>query len=377
MTEWWSRVRPPRLDAALAAGVGATVLLLTQLVAVAGTRPLFPGGALLVAVAALALVWRRRWPIPVLAATVVALMPYYSLGFPDGPAAVLVVIAMYTVASRLRWPVAAGVGIALLVVWVGAEQIARGPRLDTGVLDHIGWVAAVVAVGIAVGAARWARTATVAHYAEQAHLRVEQERLRMAREVHDVVSHSLAMINVQAGVAAHVADRRPEQALAALLEIKEASRVALADLRATLDVLHTPGAPSDRNSEEAPTPGLHRLTEVVRAGEAAGLLVTVRGDPGPLPAPVNGAAYRIVQEAVTNAVRHAHGARHLTIDLDRDNGSLHLRVHDDGAAPTPAAPGHGLRGITERAAALGGHAHARPSKTGFLVEAEVPVPSEP
>jgi signal transduction histidine kinase len=230
-----------------------------------------------------------------------------------------------------------------------------------------------VAVGVAVGATRRARAVKAAHDEEQRRLGIERERLRMAQEVHDVVSHSLAMINVQAGVAAHVADRRPEQAVAALREIREASRVALADLRTTLAVLRDPQASDLTTVAEMPTSaGLHRLAEVVRAGEAAGLDVAVSGEPGPLPAPVDRAAFRIVQEAVTNVIRHARGARRLTIDLDRRDGSLVLRVGDDGRGPSPGHPRHGVRGMVERAAALGGSARAGSHDGGFLVVAEIP-----
>jgi signal transduction histidine kinase len=188
--------------------------------------------------------------------------------------------------------------------------------------------------------------------------------------VHDVVAHSLAMINVQAGVAAHVADRRPEQAKAALLAIKEASRTALADLRATLNVLRS-------GEGRAPTPGLHQLPDLIATASAAGLTVTADGDTDALPAPVDVAAYRIVQESLTNVVRHAEGADTVRIGFVRTASELAITITDNGRGGTPkpgGADGNGLRGMAERAQALGGSATAGPADGGgFVVRARVPL----
>ncbi|WP_051764561.1 sensor histidine kinase [Saccharothrix syringae] len=193
---------------------------------------------------------------------------------------------------------------------------------------------------------------------------VEEERLRIAREVHDVVAHSLAMINVQAGVAAHVADRRPEEAVKALRAIKEASGRALDDLRATLGVLRT-------GEGTAPVPGLARLDELVRSVPGT----VVRGEPGELPAPVDAAAYRVVQESLTNAVRYAPGATAVVVEFRRAERSLELTVTDDGAGGDRPAQGSGagIRGMRERVEALGGTLEAGPTATGFAVRAVLPV----
>lgn len=370
-----SSLLPARRDLLLAGLVGSSALALTGVHADALGRPLAPVHAVLVGVGALALAGRRRWPVATLAVTVAAVLPGYALGAVSGPAMGVVAVAVYTVATRVRWPSAVGVGALLVAVWAGGE--ALGGRFDHATLagDPLPWVALSVAVGVAVGATRRARAARAAHDEEQRRLGVERERLRMAREVHDVVSHSLALINVQAGVAVHVADRRPEQALAALRAIREASHVALDDLRGVVAALRDPhdGDPDDGEPTSPAGPGLHRLAEVVRAGEAAGLDVAVRGVPGALPPPVDRAAFRIVQEAVTNAVRHARDARRLTIELDRRDGLLVLRVGDDGRTRGPGPSRQGLRGMTERASALGGSAQAGPTGTGFLVVAELPL----
>jgi signal transduction histidine kinase len=196
-----------------------------------------------------------------------------------------------------------------------------------------------------------------------------------------VVAHSLAMINVQAGVAAHVADWRPEQAKAALLAIKEASRSALVDLRATLGVLRS-------GDDRAPTPGLGRLPDLIEVASATGITVHADGDPGVLPAPVDVASYRIVQECLTNVVRHGQGADVVTIRLVRTPEELEITVLDNGTSTTPARhgghghggsgqDGNGLRGMAERAEALGGSVVAGPESTGgFRVFARLPLTGE-
>ncbi|WP_189221491.1 sensor histidine kinase, partial [Saccharothrix coeruleofusca] len=193
---------------------------------------------------------------------------------------------------------------------------------------------------------------------------VAQERLRIAREVHDVVAHSLAMINVQAGVAAHVADRRPEEAVKALRAIKEASGHALADLRATLGVLRS-------GEGAAPVPSLRRLDDLVAPVARA----RVVGEPGELPAPVDAAAYRVVQEALTNALRYAPDATAITIGFDRTDEGLVLSVVDNGSAATaPVGSGSGLAGMRERVEALGGTLRAGPvAGGGFEVRAVLPL----
>jgi signal transduction histidine kinase len=353
--------------------VGGVVLALTRLHAEVVARPVHPAGYVLVALAGLVLAWRRRWPTPVLIATTALVVPGYTLGAVTGPAMALVAVAAYTVATRNRWPEIVGCGVAVAVAWASAVLTGAGSGRDT--VDPFPWVALAVAVGVAVGATRRAAAARAAWVGERSRLRMEQERVRMAQEVHDVVSHSLAVINLQAGVAAHVADRRPEQAAVALREIREASRVALTDLRDTLAVLRGPGGVDA--AEGTGGAGLHRVDELVRAAEAAGLAVTVRGDAGALPRPVDAAAFRIVQEAVTNVIRHARGARHVTIELARRDGALQVRVGDDGRAPVRARPRHGVRGIVERSVALGGTACAAPAEQGFLVRAEIPVRPQP
>jgi signal transduction histidine kinase len=358
---------PTHADAAIAALVGAGCSVGAAVSATPADRPWWPGGAALIAAAAVVLGWRRRAPLVVLALTLAAVAPYYWLGYPDGPTSLMVALAMYTVASRLSWHRSVAVGVVLFAVWVGLERIVavHDGVASPGAREHVMWIVVTVAVGVAVGGLRRAQTAAAERAEEQARRRVEQERLRLARDVHDVVSHSLAMIAVQAGVGAHVADRRPEQAVAALLEIKEASRAALAELRTTLAVL--------RASEATDAPCLDRLDEVARVAGLAGVDVEVRGSTGGLDPSVDRAAFRIVREAVTNAVRHARRARRVVVDLERDAREVRLRVADDGGPAADVTPGHGLRGLAEHAAALGGRSSVTPGTGGVVVEAALPL----
>jgi signal transduction histidine kinase len=210
---------------------------------------------------------------------------------------------------------------------------------------------------------------------EEARRRVDEERLRIARELHDVTAHSLSIVAVQSGAALHVLDTDPEAARTALLAIRQTSRDSLNELRGMLGVLRgsadmSPGAPL------APAPGLARLEDLVRPLRDAGLQVEVTGPaPGdPLPAIVDSSAYRIVQEALTNVLRHA-GSPAVHITLQRGEDSLRLEVTDDGSAPAAraGAEGHGIAGMRERALALGGTFEAGPRPGGgWRVSAVLP-----
>jgi signal transduction histidine kinase len=221
---------------------------------------------------------------------------------------------------------------------------------------------------------------------EVARRRAVEERLRIARELHDSLTHSISVIQVQAGVAVHLARKRGEEVPPALLAIEEAGADAARELRATLGVL--------RAAEDGEGSGLAHLDRLISRTRAAGqpVIVTVTGTPGPLPPEVDQAAYRIVQEALTNVSRHAGSARGSTaracVRLAYGTGTLIVQVDDDGdglrvaprgdasnghASPAPG-PGLGLVGMRERVSALGGRLHAGPQAGGgFRVRAEIPV----
>ncbi|HEV3357140.1 MAG TPA: sensor histidine kinase [Pseudonocardiaceae bacterium] len=312
---------------------------------------------------------RRAFPLAAFLVSVTFVVSYYHSGYQAGPSAIAPVFLLVSLAFH-RGPVVSGAAAAATCLGIGVLIAVHNPRglLDPSNVGLLVLALAAVAIGTAARTQRSARLATRARAEAEEQRRVEEERLRIAREVHDVVAHSLAMINVQAGVAAHVADRRPEQAKAALLAIKEASRTALADLRATLNVLRS-------GEGRAPTPGLHQLPELIATASAAGLTVTAEGDVDALPAPVDVAAYRIVQESLTNVVRHAEQADTVRIRFTRTATELSITIEDNGrGTPNPGSSGgNGLRGMAERAQALGGSATAGPGGGGFVVRARLPL----
>lgn len=211
---------------------------------------------------------------------------------------------------------------------------------------------------------------------EEARRRVAEERLRIARDLHDVVAHHIALVNVQAGVASHVMDRRPDQAKEALAHVREASRSALNELRATVGLLRQSGDPE---APTEPAPGLAVLDELLATFRNAGLPVELAraDDDGELPAAVDLAAYRIIQEALTNVQKHAGPDAKAEVSVVRVGRTVEITVLDNGV-PQPATPadtgGHGLIGMRERVTALRGTLTAAPRYGGgFRVQAILPV----
>jgi signal transduction histidine kinase len=312
---------------------------------------------------AVPLFWRSRWPYVVFALSATLAFTYLYTDNPGAPTPLFPALALYTLAKR-EGPIRSSIAGLVLVSAFAVSQFYTGG--DPTDVRYIAFVPLAISIGTAARNIRASRLSQHEYFEERARRIAEEERLRIAREVHDVVAHSLAMINVQAGVGAHVADRRPEEAKQALLAIKEASRAALVDLRATLGVLRS-------GEDRAPAPSLARIEELLGSARGAGLSVEVSGDPGELPAPVDSTAYRIVQEALTNTVRHAVEARNVSVRFARDDDSLTVEVQDDGR-PVQAEPGNGVRGMRERALALGGTLLARSRDDGgFVVRAELPL----
>ncbi|GAA3431679.1 sensor histidine kinase [Kutzneria kofuensis] len=312
---------------------------------------------------AVPLFWRNRWPYMVYVISTVLAFSYLYSGNPFAPTPLFPALALYTLAKRVGPLRSSIAGLVLIVGFVAAQFVTGGDMTD---VRYVFFVPVAVSIGVASRYVRASRRSQHEVFEERARRVAEEERLRIAREVHDVVAHSLAMINVQAGVGAHVADRRPEEAKQALLAIKEASRAALVDLRATLGVLRS-------GEDRAPAPSLSRLDELLGSARGAGLSVEVSGEPGDLPAPVDSTAYRIVQEALTNTVRHAVDARTVSVRFSRDDGCLTVEVRDDGR-PVQTEPGNGVRGMRERALALGGTLLAQSrDEGGFVVRAELPL----
>lgn len=370
------RVRRQVLSEALIA-LGLTLLVVAfTTVAALGqpdAKPLDVLGYGLLLAAGLPLLLRSRFPLSVFTVSIACALAYYWSGYPGGPAILLPALALFTV-TLVRGPLVAGLAGAVLLVagYVAFVVAGLGWLPDARAAGFAAGVAAVIGTGTAVRNRKAALRAGRLREEEHRYRLAEQERLSIAREVHDVVAHSLAVINVQAGVAAHIADRKPEQAVRALRDIKDASATALADLRATVSVLRS-------GDLRAPAPSLRQLPELIEHARAAGLTVDVRGEVTDLPAVVDAAAYRIVQESLTNIVRHANGASNVEIEIETGAGGLELIVHDDGAARVPTVEGNGIRGMRERAEALGGSVTAGPGRqrSGFEVRAVLPSEGTP
>lgn len=327
--------------------------------------------ALLLLVAALAV--RRIWPRAAFVGVVVALGGYLAAGAQLGPvflALALAVHAMATAVPPRRW---APLTALLVPMVVGGHW----RQADLGLLDPGLYAGLFMVFAIAVLPAMFAllrrtrREQSLREREEDRRRYADEERLRIAREVHDVVGHSLSVITLQAGVALHVLERQPAQAAESLEAIRRTSKDALAELRTTLEVFRDP----DGRAPHGLRPGLARLDDLVGALTKAGREVRLeRVDVAPetLPVAIDQAAFRIVQEALTNVVRHA-GPATATVRLVQQPGRLTVSVTDDGPATRPPEEGNGLRGIRERAAAVGGSvevAVAPPS--GLSVTAELP-----
>lgn len=371
---------PPRQAPPVLWVIGPAVIALFQVVGSFGasrgqvdTRHIDALGVVLLLVGPVALALARWWPVPAVIAAGAAVGVWLALGYPYGPVFVAyAVLTVLSIARGLRW--AAWGAAALPVIgqiargWVAPE--AKWSWAGTGGL--VAWLLVALAVAELVRARRDRFAAARAAHRESVRRREGEERLLIAQELHDVVAHHMSLINVQAGVALHLAQReKPEHVEPALRAIRDASSEALAELRSLVDVLRSDHAPAPR----APTVRLDALGDLVERSQAAGLAVTVKrlGTQGELPAAVDLAAYRIVQEAITNVVRHAHAGR-ATITLDHDT-ELTVTIEDDGRGvdPDDLVIGNGISGMTERARALGGRVVIDRSPLGGMrVRASMP-----
>jgi signal transduction histidine kinase len=333
----------------------------------------------LLLVGPVALLARRRYPIAVLVVTLAATLAYFTQSYAYGPVVVSVVIAFFTTVTkghRLAAWLLAGAGYAALIFLVPLGKAPASTWLHAAAVAS--WLVVVLVVSEIVRVAR-ERAAETARAREEAARRLAgEERLRIARELHDVLAHNISLINVQAGTALHLMDDRPEQARTALTAIRDASKEALRELRSVLGVLRQ----VDEEPPRSPAPGLGELDELLTRAGSAGLDVhmEVDGTPRELPAEIERAAFRIAQEALTNVTRHAGDAR-ATVRLDYGTDELTLQVVDDGVGvPVGAATGagRGIAGMRERATALGGRLDAGPRPGGgFRVRAKLPLDGTP
>ncbi|MGX1480366.1 UNVERIFIED_CONTAM: signal transduction histidine kinase [Streptomyces canus] len=402
-----------RNDAVLALGVAVLALAIT-LTGGEGTRPDHLSWMLLLA-GHVPLVWRRRSPLVALLGVVACMAPYYAFDYNPALPAPAIVLALYTVAATgtIRRTLLTGVAV------LGPTAISNGLTNQDEALESLeisGWIIAVLFIGIAV---RYYRlyVASIVERAEraertreeEARRRVAEERLRIARDLHDLLAHSITLIGVQTSVAAHVLTADPERldrkAVArALDDIAGTCRTARGELRTTLEVLRAQdtvvgvgadpgpgsvsGSVSGAEDMRGPLPGIDGLADLAETGRVAGAKVELSVRADDIPPSVGAAAYRIVQEALTNAVRHG-GREDLTVrvGLWTADGALRVSVRDDGtggddgpgggAGPSDGTPGFGLIGMRERARSVGGTLDAGPGPAeGFEVTATLPLSRE-
>ncbi|MGW2357748.1 sensor histidine kinase [Streptomyces phaeofaciens] len=402
-----------RNDAVLALGV-ALLAVAIALMGGEGIPPDHLGWTLLLG-GHVPLVWRRRRPVVALLGITACVAPYYALDYNPALPIPATVLALYTVAATgaVRRTLLTGVAV------LGPTVISNGLTNPTGALESLeisGWIIAVLFIGIDVRYYRW-YVASIVERAEraertreeEARYRVAEERLRIARDLHDLLAHSITLIGVQTSVAAHVLsadpDRLDRKAVAQALEdIAETCRTARGELRTTLEVLRAhdtvvgadPGAGagcvsgsvSGAEDMRGPLPGIAGLAGLAETGRVAGAKVELFVRVESIPPSVGAAAYRIVQEALTNAVRHG-GREDLTVrvGLWTVDSALRVSVRDDGTGEDAGSgggvglsdgrPGFGLVGMRERARSVGGTLDAGPgSAGGFEVTATLPLSRE-
>ncbi|MER6297324.1 sensor histidine kinase [Streptomyces althioticus] len=328
-------------------------------------------GSVLLAAGGLALAARRRAPLVVLAVTGVCAVGCLAAGF--DALAVSYLVAVYGAVRAGHRRITLGVSVGLVAVLHLTAPVFLGGGAGEAMARarhtlELAWLIAAFAAGEAVRQAERRAEEAERTREETARRRADEERLRIARELHDSLTHQISVVKVQSEVAVHVARRRGEPVSPALLAIQEAGREASRELRATLEAL--------RDDDTAPPHGLDHIPGLVERFRRTGLEATlaITGRPQSVPAAVSRTAYRIVQESLTNVARHAAAAT-ASVLIDHRPDALVVRVDDDGHAPaqSPPTPGHGLLGMRERVAALGGRLRTEPRNTGgFTVHAELP-----
>ncbi|SEK55318.1 sensor histidine kinase [Nonomuraea pusilla] len=365
------RVRASVVDWAIAVGVAAA-LLITGLSGQRSGAHLDLLGHASLAAGGLALAARRRAPVVVLAVTGLCAVTYQAAGF-DVPA-VAYLFAVYAAvrAGHRAVTVAASVtmlaALPLAAMASGLHDTGEAFAQARGALE-LAWLIAAGAAGEALRQAERRAEEAERTREEIARRRADEERLHIARELHDSLVHQISIIKVQAEVAVHVARKKGEPVPEALLAIQEAGREATRELRATLQVL--------RDDDTAPPRGLDHIPALVERARTTGLdaTLTIRGERPDVPAALDRTVYRIVQESLTNIARHAAAAT-ASVQIDYRPGALAVRIDDDGTATPGAAPvpGVGLLGMRERVTALGGRLRAAPrGEGGFSVQAELPL----
>jgi signal transduction histidine kinase len=366
------------VDGALAAGLAAFLTL--GIYFAWRSHPVhrtFDAGAVaLVVVAAGALALQRSHPVAVLATVFGATLVYVLLGYTNGPIWLALAVAYFTAAvrgHRLAATVAAAAGFGTFP-WLDALLRDRPGPSPTGMAALAAWLLVLLGTAEAVRIRRERAAEAVRIKEQETRRQAGEERLRIARELHDALGHHLSLINVQSGVALHLNEELPEQARSSLAAIKQASKEALTELRSVLDILRQEGEPLP----PSPTSTLARLDDLVSQAMAAGLQVRteLEGQVRAVPFGMDVAAFRIVQEALTNVTRHA-GPASATVRVSYGDWDLIVEVDDDGRGPLAhngAGGGMGIVGMRERVATLGGELQAGPRPGGgFQVWARLPL----
>lgn len=332
------------------------------------------------------IVWRRRHPLLVLAVVIALVAPYHALDNNHTAPTPAAFTALYTVAVTGRPLRTILTGVVVLATALSV-MLTVDTKQAIELLRISGWIIAVLFCGVDI---RYYRqyVASIVDRAEraertgeeEARRRVAEERLRIARDLHDLLAHSITLIGVQTSVAAHVLAADPERldretVAKALDDISETCRSARGELRTTLEVLRA----SEHGDARGPLPGLDGVPDLVEAARLAGARVEPDVRVRQAPPAVGAAVYRIVQEALTNAVRHAGPGPAVRVEMYEAEGALHLSVTDDGTGPTPGGtPGYGLVGMRERARSVGGTLDAGPrGRGGFEVSAVLPLAAAP
>jgi signal transduction histidine kinase len=374
------RRHPVAVDLAIAAHLFAVTVLTTVHGPGYLGGHLSPFGLVTAATTCGALALRRRFPFPALAVTITGAEAYLAVSASTELVLAAPLIALYTVADRVGRRTSLTIGV-LAVVAVSLVHLVLRPSSVYGPGNLA--LAALGGLAIAAGDATRNRRAYLAEveararHAEvsreaEARRRVTEERLRIARDLHDVLGHHIALISVQAGVAGHVLTSQPAVAGEALDHVQQASRAALDDLRDTIGLLRAPDEPA---APVEPTHALDRLPELITSFTRSGLRVahTVSGAERPVPRALGTTAYRVIQESLTNVRKHS-GCAAARVELGYTPRALRILVEDNGSAVSHKdGGGHGIAGMRERVAAVGGRLRAGPRPGGgFRVTAVLP-----
>lgn len=325
--------------------------------------------AAIAAIGPIALIAARRFPGPVVAVVAVAASADMLIaGGNDGPPYIAFAFAIGSAIVRgARVWAWAAIGAS----WLGTLVIGYSIGLDWQPWRILGTsmgILFVVAIAEGIRSRSLRREAAIARLTARRQSEVQAERVRIARELHDVLAHSLSQINVQSGVALHLIESQPEKARDALASIKDTSKTALDEVRSVLGVLRE----GDASAPLVPEPDLSRLQGLAATVEAQGVAVVLENSLTEVPAPTQLALYRIVQESLTNVVRHAE-ATAARVELTESDTHFTATILDNGTtAGEPGEGGRGLLGMRERAELLGGTLEAGPTDGGFRVRATIP-----